>query len=155
MIVLTVFCVDRASLVSMCSRSGSVSTFVFTACTRLGLLCTAVCKGCRAVRVLVLVPEMRILSQMQSNQKSKLGPHGYLFLTLHPHHYLRFTVDPLNLPGPTPPLPNLQGILDSGQREQVRIKWIAHKTENNNIANIKKALTTLFLDAFSDAYKRI
>ena len=101
-----------------------------------------------------LLHPIKQICRYSQTTKSKMGPHGYLFVALSKKRYMQFTTVPLNLPGPTPALPNLQGIFDSGQIEQLKINWRAHKTENNNIVNMNEALTTLFLDAIPNAYKK-
>lgn len=43
--------------------------------------------------------------------------------------------------------------MNSGQREQVCLNWTAHKAENNNIANMNEAPTSVFLQE-GTTYKR-
>ena len=90
---------------------------------------------------------LRLLRQVcrcSQTTKPNLGQHGYLFVALSPKHYVRFITFLLNLTGPTPPLPNLQGILDSGQSKQIKINWTDLKTMNKKNSNINEALTTHF-----------
>ena len=100
---------------------------------------------------------LRLLKHVCRNSqttKSCLGPLGYLFVALPQMHYARFTAVPLVIPAPTPNLPNFIDGMNSGQREQVRLNWTAHKAENNNIANMNEALTSVFLEAIGDTYKK-
>ena len=99
---------------------------------------------------------MRLLKQIcrcSQTTKSCLGPLGYLFVALPLVHYQRFTSVPLNLPGPTPNIPNFNN-QNSGEREQTKINWTAHKAENNNISNMNETLCTFFLAAIEPAYKK-
>ena len=86
--------------------------------------------------------------------KSCLGPLGYLFMALPTHHYHRYTTLPLNLPGPTPNLPNFVAGAGVGRHKTTRINWNAHKSENSNISNMNEALTALFLAAITTPYKK-
>ena len=97
---------------------------------------------------------LKFICRNSQTTKSCLGPLAYLFVALPLEHYVRFTTTPLVIPGSTPSLPNFLPGMNAGQREQVRLNWIAHKAENNNIANMNEALTSVFLEAIGTTYKK-
>ena len=101
-----------------------------------------------------LLRVLKFICRNSQTTKSCLGPLGYLFVALPLEHYVRFTTTPLVIPGNTPSLPNFLPGMNAGQREQVRLNWIAHKAENNNIANMNEALTSVFLEAIGTTYKK-
>ena len=101
-----------------------------------------------------LLQSLKLLCKCSQKIKSGLGPLGYLFIALPPVHYQRFTAVPLVLPGPTPQLPTYPPGTNSNQRENIKLQWQAHKSENDNIRNMNEALTLLFLAAIQPAYKR-
>ena len=99
---------------------------------------------------------MRLLKTIfRCSQTTKLclGPLGYLFVAIPLVHYQQYTSVPLNLLGPTPNIPNFNN-QNTGQREQTKINWAAHKSENNNISNMNETLSNLFLVAINPAYKK-
>ena len=102
----------------------------------------------------ILLCLLKKICRCSQTTNLNMDPHRYLLVAFPIQHYVRFTTVLLNLPGPTPALPNLQGIFNSGQREQIKIKRTAHNTENTNIANMNKAMTKLCFDAILDAYKK-
>ena len=69
--------------------------------------------------------------------------------------YVIFTTMSLILPGSTPLIQNLQGIIDLGEYNQLKTNWHTHKTEHENIVNMNKAVTTLLIDLIPYAYKII
>ena len=101
-----------------------------------------------------LLQSLKLLCTCSQKIKSGLGPLGYLFVTLPPQHYHRFTNVPLVLPGPTPQLPTYPPGTNASNRENIKLTWQAHKAENDNIRNMNEALISLFLAAIQPAYKR-
>ena len=101
-----------------------------------------------------LLMVLKHVCRISQSTKSQLGPFGYLFVALPLTHYQWFTNIPLNLPPPTPELPDFSEAIDQEDREYTRLIWQTVKAENNNIANIHEALTTVFLATIPDSYKQ-
>ena len=101
-----------------------------------------------------LLRVLKYLCRCSQTTKSCLGPLGYLFVALPLRHYQRYTIVPLNLPGPTPDIPNYPPNADKATIDQMKINWQAHKNENNNIQNMNEALTATFLSLLPSAYTK-
>lgn len=97
---------------------------------------------------------LKYLCRCSQTTKSCLGPLRYLFVALPLQHYMRYTAEPLTLPGPTPAIPNYPLNADKATIDQLKINWQAHKNENNNIQNMNEALTATFLALMPEAYTK-
>ena len=102
----------------------------------------------------LLLQRLKLLCRCRQKIKSGLGPLGYLFVTLPAQHYGQFNNVPLVLPGPTPVLPTYTQNASPAERDREKIQWQAHKAENENIANMNKALITMFLQCIQPSFKR-
>ena len=65
-----------------------------------------------------LLSALTVLCRCSQKLPSALGSRGHLFIALPIEHYQRFTYVPLNLPGPTPELPQFTENMDATQRER-------------------------------------
>ena len=66
---------------------------------------------------------LKVLCRCSQNLPSALGPRGYLFIALPIDHYQIFAKCPLNLPGPTPELPQFTENINATQRERAKLQW--------------------------------